>query len=487
MYTLESQQTAENVLKSIRLKFGEAAQVAARQGTVVGNLADLVIREATANIQVSGLDLPKTLNDLIQFSIPTNGQVSPDGYDYYFGSVVDEIANSVNSHLSFAKNVVAPCIKEYAEKVITAMKNKPNSPESQFNIIKMELPAPLKDGMLVDDVLKNTDISNEYPDLIALDAEKFEARLDWVYRIVQTGNSGTDASIGPWVMGLCPLLTRHVLREYFKFDLDIGVDSDKEFKPEHSVKDRIDEALLVYLVASGLFNKDPLQKNTTVNEYQSALAQYKYYSANILKYEIDTYEINTKEFVVAISCNKRTKTATVIASIYNDWLKNGGSVEAILGAICLNENRLTVGDLNNKKQKFEAEWVSYTSFYNSVNTNEYFRFVKGMLVNYFYSLYGELTPLEKDYLSAMPNLKDKVFKDVEQYVETLSFNDLNDVYCVCKYIVAKIRFFFTSSFDILTEMEKVGKDNPKASAEDASLIAAAKYISRYISDQYVIK
>jgi hypothetical protein len=77
-------------------------------------------------------------------------------------------------------------------------------------------------------------------------------------------------------------------------------------------------------------------------------------------------------------------------------------------------------------------------------------------------------------------------KLLESEIDKLSIKDMDDYIGVSLKAIAKCRFFYTSSYNILDDINKIGMVNQEVDVREAALLATINYITDYLTNQLSI-
>ena len=92
--------------------------------------------------------------------------------------------------------------------------------------------------------------------------------------------------------------------------------------------------------------------------------------------------------------------------------------------------------------------------------------------------------MEAEYKEGKSGINAKILTLVKQELDCLGDCAMDDIYGTALLLIAKCRFFYTSSYLMLKEMADVAKENPAIDQREAALLGAAiAYLATYFVDQ----
>ena len=97
----------------------------------------------------------------------------------------------------------------------------------------------------------------------------------------------------------------------------------------------------------------------------------------------------------------------------------------------------------------------------------------------------KLTPLEQEYSKDHVNFRAQVGERLKAEIEHLSHRIMEDLDHTALHLIAKTRFYFTSAYSILSEMDNVSKENADIDPREAGLLSVIKYLAEYFEAQIV--
>jgi hypothetical protein len=185
--------------------------------------------------------------------------------------------------------------------------------------------------------------------------------------------------------------------------------------------------------------------------------------------------------VLVCELNTNARKAYVHEGLYNSWLNEGGSPEALLGMLVSGRPHYSLSAISENKDALCRAWEQYVSLSQASLCEEQRRRFTVYAEAEVLAGLSELSELEQEFLIEAPNHRDLVQKRVRAQIEHLAHRIMDDPLHTALHLVAKGRFGFTAAYDILQKMEQAAKENPEIDPREAALLAAVDYIGRYLA------
>lgn len=396
------------------------------------------------------------------------------------------IAAYVQSHLSFAKNVVKPIITELVECFTEKVQNTNISPFNDFKIVKRELPLPMLNSDVkdaVDDYARVEISSVEYPQYNAPDKNIIE-----IVELMKTGNKKADEAIDTWVATVG--------------DAEIAAAYERVFcgpkgtYPKNRVigvsRDSWDSTLAVFLMARNLHNKPWEGCSMSLVNYNVSMGNLRDWAGSVLAAIYKTYGNNIRTGLLAPMIYKNT--VEVNAPIYNEWIEAGNSDLLLFGAAVRGMQMAYVSEINDAKVELMRAWELHSAMASASERNRKYSLMKKTLHECVFQVIEHNATSVFGHLNNQNNITDhvdtkeyKTFRTAfDAYYNTITEADFVDFWCTAKRIVCDMLFYYTDAGEILDGIEDACKTNPALDVDEAALLSTIKYVSKYVSSQMVI-
>lgn len=433
----------------------------------------------------SGEFVPDLLQYVAYANAPTPGQ-DISVYTANVETTARVIARYVQSHLSFAKNVVKPLITEFVESFTERTNSLYVSPSENLTIEKLDLPAP----MLVSDL---KDLIDDYAKLQPAAAEfvKFSApdlTIGEIVDLMKTGNKQVDDSIDTWVA----TVGEAQIVEYYDRAFGTAKGSYPRTQLVSNQDSCWDSTLAVFLIATKLHNNPPAGTSMNLVDYNVAMANIRDVAGSTLAniYDIFQSYINTQTLVRTSFGNK----ITVVAPVYHQWIEDGG-IDALLYSLLISGKRLNfVNEINTARVDLLKSWELHTAMVISTERNRKFLTMRKALYDTTFELVESNADPIFSHLKSEGASTDhiqmqeyKTFKaKFEECYTHLREEDFCDIWKLAKCVICDMLFYYTDAGQILDGIEDACKTNPDMQVDEAALLSTIAYVTKYVCNQMTI-
>lgn len=254
-----------------------------------------------------------------------------------------------------------------------------------------------------------------------------------------------------------------------------------------------DDSLVLFLGAHSLLESDHVPEGLDIDlpSYRTYLAQLREQAGARISYlyQQNANRAKVKQLVINAPIKPAkggipTGKITVAGDVYNNWLKDGGSPEALYQAVHegvtlqydvllqdapgLAKRWLTTMGILETQRKFERQTAITTGLRAAV-----------------YKLYLSLNDSLKDFV---PYATDGEFLSaLSERLSHFHVKDLDDLYIVARKAVCRVLYPQTHAEKILNAMDSVMKDNPEYSPREAAFFVMIDYVTEWVTDAIVLK
>jgi hypothetical protein len=170
----------------------------------------------------------------------------------------------------------------------------------------------------------------------------------------------------------------------------------------------------------------------------------------------------------------------VYSKAYQKFLDDGGTVDALKGAIVSNKT-VSVTVILADKDKYQSAYSAYRAM-GRRNINDTVRNnLPSLVERLFYDGLEDLTDVEKAWRSqhSMPSYE-RLISEVSPKLDLLSTLSEEDLYEISVLMIASVRFFFTPAEGFMRHMVVSERENPGISPENAAALATYNYVIGYL-------
>ena len=453
-----------------------------RNGTIIEQLVRTIPTEEFINIPLD--EQPEISGDMYGCMIKnltTSSNELHTPHTLAMDACIADISKYVLAHISFAKNIVKPLVIEFADRINKELEifNQKKATDS-FDIEIKDYPEILDSTSFMDDISSYRSSTASIPTKYI---EMPSKSLEEVLELLLVGSKEVDNLIISWYSRLGSEFIKSLWNSFFCQQNKNGLFNYGSLGRE-DIFTRCDIGLFLYLIGSKLYNNVEDIKGISLDEYKIAMSEIRDYGGSILYSSIESIDTLDKNETLVISIKNKDKKALVYGKKYKEWLKAGGKPEVILGLIVSNRNITDIDTINHIGTKLEEEWKQYELIDNNYEMNKRFSTFKLIVKMQYNDIMQNLTETEKEYVNESDISLMEINKKVDNIIDDMCEKDMCDIYHTSLKIIAKGRFYYTSSYDILNSMDKAKKNNPDISPREAALIATIEYISDYVVSQF---
>lgn len=415
--------------------------------------------------------------------VTTTGSLeTPSSHSLELDAIITDLSKLVTGHISYAKNIVKNLVVDFAEDIARYREENANKdPSAKFNIETLNIPELLKDGFFLDNINYYNGKTIIRPDVRFSLADKSR---ESILELMMTGDKKTDKLALEWLASLPEEFLPALWLSFFTDLGDARAVISFDALERLNVYDKANYALGIYLLARKLYDQvDESAKDMNLSSYKKVALEYRDYAGAVLAACVKAMAQFLSSKTLVVELNASRYQAKVNGDVYRQWLSQGGSPEVILGLIVSGEQISTQALINSKAENLLAQWNSYCTFAKTSDSNKAFTSYKQFLLNRFSTMMNSLDDSERAYQESHPNYRSNVVNLLETEVENLKASDMNDPYEVALRLIAKCRFYYTSAYDILSNINEAGKINPNIDIREAALLAVVAYVSDYVAEQ----
>ncbi len=416
---------------------------------------------------------------------------NPTAHSVQMDTLINTLSTEVAKHVSYAKNVVRPLVSELAEKIIKYQAEfRPREASQAMNIVMMNTPSILIDESFLDTLTPYKDKSILTPDRPLVLQQKTAEELN---KLVTIGHDRTDKLIVEWLTNQHELFLTHVWNVFFTssgpaLDVTAGsmlVDSANSLVNNTNPYVRANYALAILLLARKI-KADVQSSDLSAASYDTMCAQYIEFAGSVLTASLARIALYARNQTLVIEKNSYNLTIVVNGDVYTQWLQTGGSPEVLLGILISDNAPSTIPLINEAIDQYRRQFESYSSFYRTRETGNVYKYTKNLIEAEFNNLMGTVEDVETGVRTANSNIVNEIIAAAKATIDGYTAKDLEDPFAIALQLIAKIRFSYTSSYQILSDIHEASKHNPNVDVREAALIAVINYVSDYVADQMAL-
>lgn len=420
-------------------------------------------------------------------AICSTAEVGNEGsiYNQRIQCAAEELAPIVASHLSVTRNIVRPDVKRFAELIRNVLdEDRRTAPDYRYDIVKVDIPS-LVTNESFHDLLLGQRRSEERPTkTLDLDIRTVDELRD----MMLVGKESMDKAIQEWFATVgSERLQRIWIGVFGKAALGgAGLSVAAIDMPMNSIE-LINDLITVLLLARRLDVEIAPDATMPRTNYSDILGMIIGWASARLAREVTRVKNHLSNKRLVISVNK-AKQVLVYNDVYQEFLKNGGKPEAVLGN-ALNEAYNSMEDIAANSERLVREWnlyvVAVEQAYRQQAKNRVRSGIAVLASNF--ELQADGAELVKEASAKYTGLSKEVEAYIDDVISNIEVTDSLCEYHLASKIVANGFYRFTAAYSLLGYMEEITSIMPDMDIREVALMAAANYLADYLTDQIVVK
>lgn len=393
----------------------------------------------------------------------------------------DVLSRAVQNHLNFAKNVVKPAIKTIGDKVEARFNELSNIEQYTLDIRPQGLPTIMTESSFEDLVDKYRDGTynpyNEYK--ITYDED---ITVPDFLELIKTGTPKLDKEVLALASSLGDGYMEQLLGALFRTNY---TGSSKTL--HKTLTDDINAAIFAFLFANKAYDNPCKGIRLTLDSYNSKIVDLRGVCGFIINRKYENYERDIKLKRLIVSYN--SKEVIVCDKVYAEWKEQGGEDSTILGSLLSSSPKVFVSDIEENKDKYQANWASNNALLLSSIKSKNFVLKKKALHS---ALLDEASTNFDDYFghlrpqgSTSNDIKEyEVFKEkLDKFIDDLREKDTLNIWSLVTIAVCDTMFYYTDSRLILEGIDSAMAMNKDLDVREALLLSTIEYVVHYLVDQ----
>ncbi len=409
----------------------------------------------------------------------SNSVASDIGNDHnlVMDQVVGTISEAVKEHVRYARSVVMADAIAFSDKVRNLMSKIQPSSVTSFNVECKCIPSILKNAEFLDLVNKFSSGSGHEPKLPSCIPNM---NPEEVMSLLKTGGSKLEKDIGAWLNSIGLDKVEYVWNQVFR-STDQTVGTLKDYYGLVFDKDQgANFSALIFLFSLKLQDFIPEGVNLQASVFESLMADLRGQTANRIKHIVEEYDSDYKK---GIMIDKVVDTTVyVYEDVYNKWLENGGTVDALFGRVVTKDNTYTADEITAKGSTYLKAFSDYVSLRQVADSNQKHILVKDCIRSVFLDMYSNA---EFNVASGQEGAPAPIAlnEKLNEMVDNLNYNDIENMDLTCLNIVHAILYPKTAAFDLLKAINSAMAVNKGMDIREAATLAVIEYVSSFVFAQ----
>lgn len=389
----------------------------------------------------------------------------------------DFIAEKLTKHLFNTRTVVAPFVDAYAGRLVRAMELISGNPDNGMEVVLHTQPGPLAEPSLIKSIQLNKDAVYTRETLCgglpAQDDNQIRA-------LMMTGAASVDAAIAEYFSKKEDGWLAARWKSIFCIDPNEPVPSDG-LDAYIAGRHNVDTALMVFLVTRRIWNAPLEDTNMAAAKYEDTMVSYREQAGLRLCHELERLDRDSQAGILIVNTEAvpgGSMRVTVNASVYKDFLSQGGSNEVLLGNLLQPQKEVRLDRLLEKKEILEATWNRYYAHNKNLYDQKRLLQMRAAVVTEWDCLTTDYTP-EDFPVHERASSRAMVLRASH----TLIPKDFDDLGGLALKLACDARFYKTDAYMILRGMQRARENNPGIDNAEAANISVSEYVCRWLASQ----
>lgn len=407
-------------------------------------------------------------------------------HDSAMDAVSKQIAEAVMRMVHFARNVVKPVADDFSTYLIAGIEGyKPKNGMDRFNIRMLDLPEPLMDGVIQDEIMEFGKGNGRVPNKLPAFKNK---SIEEIINILMTGDKSLDQLIFRWKTKLGEAKLSSLWNGYFTTG---GSSEDRYSGIYPSCYDEADAGLFIFLTARKLIEAvDKDIEGMSLFSYKTQLAQVRDYGAKLVSNAIRQHLGFKKQGVLVVYMDAKSYEIGVVGDIYREWTKGSGRPEILMGLLVSDKSFRQVDVINTNSDMLKDALNANCQLYNNGEELRYIQAVKDLIRIGYSRILKDFSEEEKPQLQRIQDFHGKAIARMDHIVDEITLRDLKEtgsIEDIALRVVCIGRFFyFTGAYNIITRTKQNLNTTSSFQPKEAALLSTIEYICDYVADMLTI-
>lgn len=462
-------------------------------GSELANIAEHEIDRVIMIFEGFGDEVVANMSpDSIMRVMAENAEVKNGDYDTREQSITqlsDFISNIARQNIYLAQNVVLPLINEYTDRL-----NEQLQASTGISNLAIRVIADNSGGILNSTALIN--LISQYRDTSGngntIGAHRLHGTVEMLKPLLRTGSESFDTFIEQWYNTNNVKLDKTLIDTYNA----IFTSTNKLELRRVFIELGFESALFGILLAKNFLKETPEGVAMDLENYNAALMTVIAAGCSFLGRTIQKYETNIRKGGLILKFPVRGREfmfddafsgendILVNPDVYEEYLNQGGSPEAIVGSY-LTSNIVDKDALLANKTELENAYERVANAGRLNRVNNRLALVKDSLHNVARNILKDINAkFNDDSPYAGVEYKNNIFNtEVAEFIKRTSIHDTDDIYDLMRRFVCRIFFKETHIEEMLMKIDMLAKDSPGKDVNELAIIASIDFAVEWLVSQ----
>jgi len=431
----------------------------------------------------SGVSLIDDTDDAVNIieSIHLNTMLKDSGgtipHDLAMEEVVKLASDAVSSMLNITRNVVRPFIVDQVNK-LEAYVDDHLEKGHRHEILPVFLESAFSNPSItslteryaetpVDDVLRSSTV---FPKLDGAQLRE----------LIKTGITRIDNDIATLLDDLPPEFLFNMYEESFRasfVEQPKGLDEQAQARLDRA------NAMLSFFIAKRFYEETPSEVTISLSEFNNAVAGHLSQAGRRIFRIVAQREAYIRQGRLILSMpqpNMFKKPIVVVGEVYNQYLKDGGKPEWLMGACLAGERMPSPTTLLTEGQVFQNTYDRAERMHKSQNgAKRNSALAAGMREQ----LSAYISAVDENDKSIVIDSKEVLRQRADEYIGSTAIHANLSTYEYVRVIICKVFFPQTEALRILTEIDAHAANNPALTPREAATLTTIDLVCGWVASQ----
>ena len=390
-----------------------------------------------------------------------------------FQEIARALSSKINNELILVKNKLRPLMNDVAELITSKLAEVNGTNKNEYDIVVFDTPSVVEELFSSNMVLERRD-PNHISNPIAIPTPEDEITKYFTHSTVQLDVHLKPLRDAYGEEGLIALWDKY-LNNISETNVNIntlGVDP-------HA---KLNDLILLMIAVGNITEEKPAGVGLSDDKYRVAISEFYGELSNFIAIAMD--KINTLRAARQLVIEIKDNVAVVDGVLYQEFLNNGGSPDAILGLVTTSDREFkdfNMGSIVEKLEEYTQAWVNHVKITSFQQIDQEIARRKALYSIILRTVYEEILP--DDLKEILGNDHSAAHDELQKLIEEGSKDYILDTDAIARDIIGICMFPNTNFSHFANGITEYVKVNPSFTPSDAATFASIDFIIDYMLEQ----
>jgi hypothetical protein len=398
-------------------------------------------------------------------------------HDRSMEEIVKLAADAVSGMLNITRNVVRPIILDQVE-MLDAHLDEELTHGHRHEILPVFLEDAFSNTSIVALVEKYAETAVDAPPLSSAIFPAFDGAQ--LRELIKTGITRIDNDVDTLLADLPPEFLIELYQSKFRAQT---IASKVNLSSQAAARIERAEAIMSFFIAKRFYEETPEGVTVSLPEFKEAAASHLAQAGRRVYRTIAQREafIRQQRLILDMPHASNTeKPILVVGEVYNQYLKEGGKPEWVMGACLAGEKLPSPNTLNSESETFQRMYDRAERLHKSQNNAKR---VSVMVSGIRKQLMAYIAAVDESDKSIIIDPKDVLRQRVEEVVSGIAVHANLSTYEYVRVVVCMVFFPHTQALRILSDIDAHALKNPSLSPREAATLATIDLVCEWAASQ----